>query len=51
MSRVETKERAPRRETQEGRRQNAPRVERTPGKVEGDERTINTALRNQEKQR
>ncbi|MEA2336942.1 MAG: hypothetical protein QOE82_949 [Thermoanaerobaculia bacterium] len=39
MSRVEPKERPARREAQEGRRQSAARIERTPAKAEGDQRT------------
>lgn len=49
MSRVEPKERPAKREAQEGRRQNADRIERRPGKAEGDERKVNEALRNQDR--
>jgi len=48
MSRVEPKEPPAPRQAQQDRR-SAPR--RTPGKAEGDERTIEEALRNQQKQR
>jgi hypothetical protein len=46
MSRVEPKERPAKREAQEGRRI-ADRIDRKPSKAEGDERTIDEALRNQ----
>ena len=49
MSRVEPKERPAKREAQEGRRQSANRIERTPSKAEGDERTVDEALRNQDR--
>ena len=44
MSRVEPKEKPTPREAQEGRRQP---VDRAPGKTEGDERTVDAALKNQ----
>jgi len=46
MSRVEPKERPARREAGPGRSSSP---SRTPGKAEGDERTVEEALRNQEK--
>jgi hypothetical protein len=49
MSRVEPKERPVRREAQEGRRQSAERTERKPSQAEGDERTIDEALRNEDR--
>jgi len=47
MSRVEPKERPAKRIAQEGRRQNAERVDRKPSQAEGDEREVNEPLRNQ----
>ena len=49
MSRVEPKERPAKREAQEGRRQSGDRVERKPSQAEGDERTVDEALRNQDR--
>jgi hypothetical protein len=49
MSRVEPKEHPAKREAHEGRRQSAERIDRTPGKAEGDEREVNEALRNQDR--
>jgi hypothetical protein len=48
MSRVEPKDRSAARQTQSSRRQPA---DRTPSKAEGDERTTDEALRNQERAR
>jgi hypothetical protein len=48
MSRVEPKERPAKREAHEGRRI-ADRIDRKPSKAEGDERTVDEALRNQER--
>ena len=48
MSRVEPKDQPAPRETQSSRRQP---VDRTPSKAEGDERTVDQALRNQERAR
>lgn len=50
MSRVEPKERPAPREA-EPRRSETPRIDHTPGKAEGDERTIDEALKNQEESR
>ena len=47
MSRVEAKERPAKREAQEGWRQNTDRVDPKPSKAEGDERTVDEALRKQ----
>jgi len=47
MSRVEQNEPPPRQAQQD--RRSAPR--RTPGQAEGDERTVDEALRNEEKKR
>jgi hypothetical protein len=49
MSRVEPKERPAKREAQEGRRQSGERVDRTPGKAEGEERDVEEALQNQDR--
>jgi hypothetical protein len=49
MSRVEPKERPAKREAQEGRRQSGERRENEPSQAEGDERTIDEALRNQDR--
>jgi hypothetical protein len=49
MSRVEPKERPAKREAQEGRRQPVARIDRTPGKAEGDERTVEEAQQNQDR--
>jgi hypothetical protein len=49
MSRVEPKQRPAKREAREGRRQNAERGDRKPSKAEGEERTVDEALRNQER--
>lgn len=49
MSRVEPKERPARREAQEGRRQSGERVDRTPGKAEGEERDVEEALQNEDR--
>ena len=49
MSRVEPKERPAKREAQEGRRQSAERTDRKPSQAEGDERTIDEALRNEDR--
>ena len=46
MSRVEPKEKPAPREAEKGRRQP---VDRTPGKAEGDEKTVNEALEKQKK--
>lgn len=51
MSRVEPKEYPARREAEQGRRGGADRLDRTPSKAEGDERTVDEALRNQERAR
>jgi hypothetical protein len=48
MSRVEPKERPAKREAQEGRRL-TDRIERKPSQAEGDERTVDEALRNQDR--
>ncbi len=48
MSRVEPKEEPAPREAEEGRHQ---RVDRTPNQAEGDEKTVDEALRRQEKKR
>jgi len=48
MSRVEPKERPTPRQAARGRG-SAPHIDRTPDQAEGDERTIDEALRNQEK--
>lgn len=48
MSRVERRENNEKWEATERRRQP---VDRTPSKAEGDEETVNEALRNQEKKR
>ena len=48
MSRVEPKERPAKREAQEGRRQSE-RVDRKPSQAEGEERTVDEALRNQDR--
>jgi hypothetical protein len=49
MSRVEPKERPAKREAQEGRRQTGERGDRKPSQAEGDERTVDEALRNQDR--
>jgi hypothetical protein len=49
MSRVEPKERPAKREAQEGRRQSGERVDRKPTKAEGDERTVDEAVRDQDR--
>jgi hypothetical protein len=49
MSRVEPKERPATREAQEGRRQSAERADRKPSQAEGDENTVDEALRNQDR--
>jgi hypothetical protein len=49
MSRVEPKERPAKREAKEGRRQSAERSDRKPSQAEGDERTIDEALRNEDR--
>ncbi len=52
MSRVEPKDQpAAPREAEHGRTSDARRIDHTPGKAEGDERTIDEALRNQEESR
>ena len=51
MSRVEPKERPPKREAQESRRRWDDGLDRKPAQAEGDERTIDEALRNQERRR
>ena len=51
MSRVEQKEPPAPREAEAGRGSDLRRMERTPGKAEGDERTIDEALENQERSR
>jgi hypothetical protein len=48
MSRVEPKERPAKREA-EGRRQSGERVDRKPTKAEGDERTVNEPVRDQDR--
>ena len=47
MSRVEPKERTAKREAQEGRQQNADRVDPKPSQAKGDERTADEAPRKQ----
>jgi hypothetical protein len=49
MSRVEPKERRPKREAQEGRRQSGDHTDRTPSKAEGEERDVDEALRDQDR--
>ncbi|HEX3577347.1 MAG TPA: hypothetical protein VHY33_02190 [Thermoanaerobaculia bacterium] len=49
MSRVEPKERPAKREAQESRRQSGERVEQKPSQAEGDERTVEEALRNEDR--
>jgi hypothetical protein len=49
MSRVEPKERPAKREAREGRGQSGERTERKPSQAEGDERTIDEALRNEDR--
>jgi len=48
MSRVEPKERPAKRIAHEGRR-TADRIDRKPSKAEGEERTVDEALRNQDR--
>jgi hypothetical protein len=49
MSRVEPKDQPPASRQSQQDRRSAPR--RTPGQAEGDERTVEEALRNQEKRK
>lgn len=49
MSRVEPKERPAKREAQEGRRQSGERIDSKPSQAERDERTVDEALRNQDR--
>lgn len=49
MSRVEPKERPAKREAQESRRQTDARIDRTSGKVEGDERTADEGPQDQDR--
>jgi hypothetical protein len=51
MSRVEPKETPARREAGHGRRGGSDYLDRKPSKAEGDERTIQEALRNQDQRR
>jgi hypothetical protein len=52
MSRVEPKEERPaKRETREARRRSEDDLDRKPAQAEGDEQTIEEALRNQDRRR
>jgi len=51
MSRVEPKERPAKREAKESRRRWDDDLDRKPAQAEGDERTIEEALRNQDRHR